>query len=169
MKPDAYSGEARLGRIRDKEAVINELSYVDPMTPSLGETVKKLRDKLYACGSCGHDDNIRLKNEFESAADRLFKERDRIREEYKRQKEGIILEAERLSYSTDYKSAKDQMQSLRERCVGISIIRIKNTHDRRTCAQRCFSNRVSPDRIQLSGGTAQRIPAIAAGKSGMQH
>jgi hypothetical protein len=115
MKPDAYSGEARLGRIRDKEAVINELSYVDPMTPSLGETVKKLRDKLYACGSCGHDDNIRLKNEFESAADRLFKERDRIREEYKRQKEGIILEAERLSYSTDYKSAKDQMQSLRER------------------------------------------------------
>jgi hypothetical protein len=40
MKPDAYSGEARLGRIRDKEAVINELSYVDPMTPSLGETVK---------------------------------------------------------------------------------------------------------------------------------
>lgn len=115
MKPDAYSGEARLGRIRDKEAVINELSYVDPMTPSLGETVKKLRDKLYVCGSCGHDDNIRLKNEFESAADRLFKERDRIREEYKRQKEGIILEAERLSYSTDYKSAKDQMQSLRER------------------------------------------------------
>ena len=115
MKPDAYSGEARLGRIRDKEAVINELSYVDPMTPSLGETVKKLRDKLYACGSCGHDDNIRLKNEFESAADRLFKERDRIREEYKRQKEGIILEAESLSYSTDYKSAKDQMQSLRER------------------------------------------------------
>ena len=82
MKPDAYSGEARLGRIRDKEAVINELSYVDPMTPSLGETVKKLRDKLYACGSCGHDDNIRLKNEFESAADRLFKERDRIREEF---------------------------------------------------------------------------------------
>lgn len=115
MKPDAYSGEARLGRIRDKEAVINELSYVDPMTPSLGETVKKLRDKLYACGSCGHDDNIRLKNEFESVADGLFKKRDSIREEYKRQKEGIILEAERLSYSTDYKSAKDQMQSLRER------------------------------------------------------
>ena len=79
MKPDAYSGEARLGRIRDKEAVINELSYVDPMTPG------------------------------------LFKKRDSIREEYKRQKEGIILEAERLSYSTDYKSAKDQMQSLRER------------------------------------------------------
>lgn len=115
MKPDAYSGEARLGRIRDKEAVINELSYVDPMTPSLGETVKKLRDKLYSCGSCGHDDNIRLKNEFESVADGLFKKRDSIREEYKRQKEGIILEAERLSYSTDYKSAKDQMQSLRER------------------------------------------------------
>ena len=115
MKPDAYSGEARLGRIRDKEAVINELSYVDPMTPSLGETVKKLRDKLYACGSCGHDDNVRLKNEFESVADGLFKKRDSIREEYKRQKEGIILEAERLSYSTDYKSAKDQMQSLRER------------------------------------------------------
>lgn len=115
MKPDAYSGEARLGCIRDKEAVINELSYVDPMTPSLGETVKKLRDKLYACGSCGHDDNIRLKNEFESVADGLFKKRDSIREEYKRQKEGIILEAERLSYSTDYKSAKDQMQSLRER------------------------------------------------------
>lgn len=115
MKPDAYSGEARLGRIRDKEAVINELSYVDPMTPSLGETVKKLRDKLYACGSCGHDDNIRLKNEFESVADGLFKKRDSIREEYKRQKEGIILEAESLSYSTDYKSAKDQMQSLRER------------------------------------------------------
>lgn len=115
MKPDAYSGEARLGRIRDKEAVINELSYVDPMTPSLGEMVKKLRDKLYACGSCGHDDNVRLKNEFESVADGLFKKRDSIREEYKRQKEGIILEAERLSYSTDYKSAKDQMQSLRER------------------------------------------------------
>ena len=115
MKQDAYSGEARLGRIRDKEAVINELSYVDPMTPSLGETVKKLRDKLYACGSCGHDDNVRLKNEFESVADGLFKKRDSIREEYKRQKEGIILEAERLSYSTDYKSAKDQMQSLRER------------------------------------------------------
>lgn len=115
MKPDAYSGEARLGRIRDKEAVINELSHVDPMTPSLGETVKKLRDKLYACGSCGHDDNVRLKNEFESVADGLFKKRDSIREEYKRQKEGIILEAERLSYSTDYKSAKDQMQSLRER------------------------------------------------------
>lgn len=115
MKPDAYSGEARLGRIRDKEAVINELSYVDPMTPSLGETVKKLRDKLYACGSCGHDDNVRLKNEFESVADGLFIKRDSIREEYKRQKEGIILEAERLSYSTDYKSAKDQMQSLRER------------------------------------------------------
>lgn len=115
MKPDAYSGEARFGRIRDKEAVINELSYVDPMTPSLGETVKKLRDKLYACGSCGHDDNVRLKNEFESVADGLFKKRDSIREEYKRQKEGIILEAERLSYSTDYKSAKDQMQSLRER------------------------------------------------------
>ena len=115
MKPDAYSGEARLGRIRDKEAVINELSYVDPMTPSLGETVKKLRDKLYACGSCGHDDNVRLKNEFESVADGLFKKRDSIREEYKRQKEGIILEAERLSYSTDYKNAKDQMQSLRER------------------------------------------------------
>lgn len=115
MKPDAYSGEARLGRIRDKEAVINELSYVDPMTPSLGETVKKLRDKLYACGSCGHDDNVRLKNEFESVADGLFKKRDSIREEYKRQKEGIIMEAERLSYSTDYKSAKDQMQSLRER------------------------------------------------------
>lgn len=115
MKPDAYSGEARLGRIRDKEAVINELSYVDPMTPSLGETVKKLRDKLYACGSCGHDDNVRLKNEFESVADGLFKKRDSIREEYKRQKEGIILEAESLSYSTDYKSAKDQMQSLRER------------------------------------------------------
>lgn len=115
MKLDAYSGEARLGRIRDKEAVINELSYVDPMTPSLGETVKKLRDKLYACGSCGHDDNVRLKNEFESVADGLFKKRDSIREEYKRQKEGIILEAERLSYSTDYKSAKDQMQSLRER------------------------------------------------------
>ena len=115
MKPDAYSGEARLGRIRDKEAVINELSYVDPMTPSLGETVKKLRDKLYACGSCGHDDNVRLKNEFESVADGLFKKRDSIREEYKRQKEGVILEAERLSYSTDYKSAKDQMQSLRER------------------------------------------------------
>ena len=115
MKPDAYSGEARLGRIRDKEAVINELSYVDPMTPSLGETVKKLRDKLYACGSCGHDDNVRLKNEFESVADGLFKKRDSIREEYKRQKEGIILEAEHLSYSTDYKSAKDQMQSLRER------------------------------------------------------
>ena len=115
MKPDAYSGEARLGRIRDKEAVINELSYVDPMTPSLGETVKKLRDKLYACGSCGHDDNVRLKNEFESVADGLFKKRDSIREAYKRQKEGINLEAERLSYSTDYKSAKDQMQSLRER------------------------------------------------------
>lgn len=115
MKPDVYSGEARIGRIRDKEAVINELSYVDPMTPSLGETVKKLRDKLYACGSCGHDDNVRLKNEFESVADGLFKKRDSIREEYKRQKEGIILEAERLSYSTDYKSAKDQMQSLRER------------------------------------------------------
>ena len=97
MKPDAYSGEARLGRIRDKEAVINELSYVDPMTPSLGETVKKLRDKLYACGSCGHDDNVRLKNEFESVADGLFKKRDSIREEYKRQNEGIILEAERLA------------------------------------------------------------------------
>jgi hypothetical protein len=115
MKQDAYSGEARLGRIRDKEAVINELSYVDPMTPSLGETVKKLRDKLYACGSCGHDDNVRLKNEFESVADGLFKKRDSIREEYQRQKEGIILEAESLSYSTDYKNAKDQMQSLRER------------------------------------------------------
>lgn len=113
-KTDAYSGEARLERIRSKQAVIDELRYVDASTPSLGEKVKQLRDKLYNCGSCGYEDNKRLKDEFESVANNLFKERDRIREGYKQQKEDIIRQAELLAYSTDYKNAKDQMRSLQD-------------------------------------------------------
>ncbi len=113
-KTDAYSGELRLERIRSKQAVIDELRYMDASTPSLGEKVKKLRDKLYNCGSCGHEDNKRLKDEFESVANNLFMERDRIRERYKQQKEEIIRQAELLAYSTDYKNAKDQMRSLQD-------------------------------------------------------
>ena len=114
-KTDAYNGEARLDRIRAKESVINDLRYIDPSQPSLVDSVKELRDRFYACGSCGHDDNIRLKEEFNSVADRLFAERDRIRNEYRLQKEDIVRQAENLAYSTDYKSAKDQIKSLKEK------------------------------------------------------
>lgn len=45
--------QVRLERIRSKQAVIDELRYIDASTPSLGEKVKQLRDILYNCGSCG--------------------------------------------------------------------------------------------------------------------
>ena len=114
-KTDAYNGEARLDRIRAKESVINDLRYIDPSQPSLVDRVKELRGRFYACGSCGHDDNIRLKEEFNSVADRLFAERDRIRNEHRLQKEDIVRQAENLAYSTDYRSAKDQIKSLKEK------------------------------------------------------
>lgn len=111
---DAYSGAARLDNIRAKEAIINELRFLDPSSTSLGKRVKELRDKLFNCGSCGHDDNKRLKQEFNEVADNLFRERERIWDGYKSQKESLVSRAENLAYSTDYREAKSQMKSLME-------------------------------------------------------
>ena len=114
-RTNAYNDELRQARIRAKQAVISELHSLTPNTPGLGGKVKELSDKLYACGSCGHDDNERLKSEFKSIADALFKERDRIRGENKLQKELLVQEAERLAYSTDFKKAKEDLKRLQER------------------------------------------------------
>ncbi len=114
-KNNAYNDEARLERIRSKQAVIEELRYLDPASHGLGGKVIELRNRLYNCGSCGHDDNQRLKDEFESVANTLFNERTRIFDGYRYQKESLITEAERLAYSTDFTYAKEQMRSLQER------------------------------------------------------
>lgn len=114
-RTDAYNEEARHERIRNKLAVISELKNIDVSANfSLGEKVKELRDKFYNCGSCGYEDNKRLKEEFEATVKQLFDERERTRQEYKRKKENIIRQAENLMYTTDLKMAKDQMKALQE-------------------------------------------------------
>ena len=114
-KNNAYNDEARLDRIRSKQAIIGELRNLDPADHALSGKVTELRNRLYNCGSCGHDDNVRLKEEFESVADNIFRERTRIYDGYRYQKECLISQAESLAYSRDYTSAKEQMRSLQER------------------------------------------------------
>ena len=111
---DAYNEETRRERVAAKEAVIAELRWLQPNTQGLGEKVKALREKLYACGSCGHDENLRLKGEFDEAAQALFDARDRMKKEAIKRKEEIVREAESLSYSTEFKEAKERMKDLQE-------------------------------------------------------
>ena len=112
---DAYNEEARQNRIIAKELIIKELRKLEPTMPSLGAKVKSLRESMYEVGSCGHADNQRLKNEFETVADQLFQERDRIWKANAGYKEDLIREAESLVYCSDFKSAKEKMKSLQER------------------------------------------------------
>lgn len=111
---DAYNEKARLDRIRAKENIISELSCLNADSPSLTSKVKELRNRFFDCGSCGHEDNVRLKEEFESIANRIFEERKRKKDEAKYKKEYLLQQAENLSFSTDYKYAKEQIKNLQE-------------------------------------------------------
>ena len=111
---DAYNEQTRIERIRAKESVISELKYLKADSHSLSNQIKELRGKFYDCGSCGHEDNERLKKEFNDNANRLFEERERIWGDYKRRKEDLIRQAEYLVYNTDIKYAKEQIRQLQE-------------------------------------------------------
>lgn len=114
-KTDAYNDERRRERIRQKEAVIAELSYLNATDRDLVSKVKELREKLYKCGSCGHDDNTRLKDLFESRVELLFAERKREQQYNKDRKESVVRQAENLlSYGNDYKSAIENLKRLKE-------------------------------------------------------
>lgn len=99
----------------EKKQVIFELRCLLPSTPGLGGKVKRLREKFHQCGSCGHDNDKRLLNEFNSIADELFAEREKSNRESIRLKEDIIREAENLIYSDDLKGAKEKIKQLREK------------------------------------------------------
>ena len=104
--------ENRLDIIRAKEAIINELRNLSPDTVGLGKRVAELRQRFYDCGSCGHDDNIRLMKAFNDNADYLFAEKNRMLAYNKTQKESLIRQAESLAYTSDYNSAKEQIKKL---------------------------------------------------------
>lgn len=115
--------------LQEKEAIIKEMRAIDPATPSLGRTVSLLRDKFYGCGSCGKEDNDRLKGEFNTLADQLFEKRTALWQENLRLYENIVSQAESLAESTDYKDAKAQMKSLREQWGKITHT-VKEDEDR---------------------------------------
>lgn len=110
-RQDAYNEETRLDRIAAKEAIIAELRSVNPHSPSFRDMMNDFWNRFRDCGSCGHEDNERLKAEFNNVKQDLYEERNRA---IIQTKERIISQAESLSYSTDFKSAKTQMKSLQE-------------------------------------------------------
>lgn len=111
--PDFEAKKAEI--IEKKEAVIAELKEITPSTSNMVAKVKELRSRLYDCGSCGHEDNVRLLNDFNEVADALFNGRKEIWDGYVSQKEELIAEAEKLSERTDYKPAKEELKALLEK------------------------------------------------------
>lgn len=101
-------------RIKAKESIINELKNLDASVPSLGSKVRVLREKFYDCGNCGIEENKRLKDEFDAAANVIFEEREKMRGNIAERKKALVEQAESLADSTDFKAAKEQLKALQE-------------------------------------------------------
>lgn len=112
----AYNNEARQDRIRRKKAIIDRISYLDYEDPQCREKIKDLESEFHSVGSCGHDDNNSLKEEFKKAKNNFFNRRRECLEQRFRsawmQKEAIISRAQNLLYFSDPGTARDEMNQL---------------------------------------------------------
>lgn len=113
---DAYNNEARQDRIQRKQAIIQQITCLDYEDPQCINRIRELESEFYNVGSCGHDDNIFLKNEFRQVKDNFITRRN----EYLQQlftsiwteKENIINEAQSLLYVTDSNRVRNEMNRL---------------------------------------------------------
>lgn len=113
---DAYNNEARQDRIRRKKAIIDQISYLDCDDPQCIGKIKDLESEFYNVGSCGHADNISLKEEFKMSKEAFFNRRRECQEQRFRstwmQKEAIISRAQNLLNFSDSNTARDEMNQL---------------------------------------------------------
>lgn len=122
-KKHAYNDEARQDRIRRKKDIIDQISYLDCEDPQCIDRIKDLESEFYNVGSCGHDDNISLKEEFKNAKKFFFdRRRERLEQRFKvtwTQKEAIISRAQNLLYLSDSNTARDEMNQLLNEWKGL--------------------------------------------------
>lgn len=113
---DAYSNEARLDRIRRKKEIIQQISYIGYDDPRCVDKIRALESEFRQVGSCGHEDNIALKEQFKSAKDIFFADR-RARQEREynltwSRKEDLITRAGLLLYDPNSPASHKEMQRL---------------------------------------------------------
>ncbi|MCM1192887.1 MAG: DUF349 domain-containing protein [Acetatifactor muris] len=120
---DAYNNEARQDRIWKKKAIIDQISYIDYDDQHCIDKIKDLESEFYNVGSCGHDDNISLKQEFKNAKNDFFnKRREHLEQRFRltwMQKESIISRAQNLLYSSDSNTSRDEMNRLLNEWKGL--------------------------------------------------
>lgn len=108
---DSYNNEARLTRLHEKEAVIEQIYHLDVGSPQFEADLQALKNKFYNIGSCGSYDNNSLRRRLEQAESKLTRKLETFRHTWAR-KAQIIQEAEGLLYDTDLRNAGARMKEL---------------------------------------------------------
>lgn len=108
---DAYNDETRIGRIREKEIVIDQLAHLDVGSPQFETAYQTLDNKFRSIGSSGHHDNQALRDRFKCTADSLLRKRDLFQQTWTKKLQ-IIREAESLLYESDSRNAGLRMKEL---------------------------------------------------------
>lgn len=113
---DPYNDEARLDRIRGKQEIIKQISYLNYEDSQCIGKIKELEAKFHNIGSCGHADNISLRSQLKEAKDLFFSNR-RLYLEQKfsltwSKKEALINQAHTLLYASNSFEAREEMKRL---------------------------------------------------------
>ena len=122
-RTDAYNDQSRLDRVRKKKEIIAQVRCVRPSDRDCVEKLNALDKAFFAVGSCGHADNETLKSEFKLEKDRIFRERNAIRQrerdererklrDARQRRETIVGRAENLANAADPFAAKKEMRAL---------------------------------------------------------
>ncbi|MCR5214532.1 MAG: DUF349 domain-containing protein [Eubacterium sp.] len=107
--------------MQEKEYIVQQAENLSYSTDyrNAKEEMKNLRQRLKSLPRLSKEEDDRLWSRFNQASDRLFdsaqkdyENRKRMQSDAKFNKEALIREAESLSYSNDYRNAKDQMKKL---------------------------------------------------------
>ena len=115
--------EYRKEFMRQKEAIVSqaEILVYDTDCKKAKDEIRSLRDQMKQIPRGIKEEDDVLWTRFNQASDHIYEnakqayeERKRKQQEAKIKKEEIAKEAERISYSTDFKAAKDQMRTLQE-------------------------------------------------------
>lgn len=107
-----------------KEAIVREAESAATSSDlkAAGDRMRALSERWKQIGSCDKADNDRLWNQFNAARTRLhdrkqreFDERRRAWAQNKAAKESLVSQMASLTYSSDYRAAKDSARALVER------------------------------------------------------